>query len=191
MSPRPRDTSLGSGVYFKSEDYIGLRKRLVIWIVDLSVVAASIMISLFMGFFASLTIGNVEPYLTLACMIWIWLYMTAIKASPLRTLGYRAVGAKIITLRGEQPSVFRMTLRFSLWCLGLNYLLYDLLWTTFDDESQTLHDRFAGTCVVKASAKPIGTGEVHITRYTALGYNLAYEQVSHIRPKAQAAQLTT
>lgn len=189
MSPRPRDTSLGSGVYFKSEDYIGLGKRLVILVVDLSVVAASIVSSLLMGVIASLFFGDVEPLYVLACLIWIWLYLTAIKASPTRTLGYRAVGAKIITLRGEQPSIFRMTLRSSLWILGPFNLLYDLLWTTVDDESQTLRDRFAGTYVVKAGAEPIGKGEIHIARYTVLGYNFAYEHVSHIRPKAQAAQL--
>ena len=191
MSPRTRDTSLCTVLYFKPKDYVGFGKRLVILVVDLFVVAVSGVSSLFIGGFASVFFGDVVPLFVLACLVWIWLYMTAIKASPLRTLGYRAVGAKIVTLRAQRPSIFRMTFRFGLWRLEPFNLVYDLFWTTVDDERQTLRDRFAGTYVVDVNAEPLGEGEIHIARSTVLGYNFAYEYVSHIAPAPQAQQASS
>ncbi len=185
MNARPRDTSLGAGVYFKHEDYIGFGKRLVILAVDLTV----LVVVGFLLLFASVVIfaflkSETAPLFFYIWLGFIWLYMTAIKGSRLRTLGYRAVGAKIVTLRGQRPSLLRLTLRWGVWVLGLLVMLIDLLWTTIDDESQSLRDRFAGTYVVKHKAQPVGSGEVHIARCTALGYNFAYEHVTHIYSKA-------
>lgn len=70
-----------------------------------------------------------------------------------------------------------MTFRMLLWAFGPFNLLFDLLWSGIDDDRQTLRDRFAGTCVVKNRAEPIGTAEIHLTYYYAFGFALMYPRV--------------
>lgn len=77
--------------------------------------------------------------------------------------------------------MFRMTFRMLLWTFGPLNLLFDLLWSGIDDDQQTLRDRFAGTCVVRKRAKPIGTAEIHLIHYYAFGFALMFPRV--MRPR--------
>jgi uncharacterized RDD family membrane protein YckC len=115
------------------------------------------------------------------CLLIVWGYVVLLKPTRLRTVGYRVAGCRIVNLQGERPSVFRMTFRSLLWIMGPFNLLIDLFWCASDDDRQTLRDRFAGTCVIRNDARPVGTGEVHLTRFNALGYALAYPAVVHRR----------
>ena len=74
-----------------------------------------------------------------------------------------------------------MTFRLLIWLLGPFNLLFDLFWSSLDDDRQTLRDRFAGTCVFNNQAEPIGTAEIHLTHYNAFGFALIYSRV--MRPK--------
>lgn len=171
MTTRTRDTSLGVGVYFAPEDYVGILRRAVIVVVDLAV--------LVLLFFAVAVLGGVlNGTLTLVYLFCVWAYLTVVKASRIRTVGYRLTGARILNLRGTRPSVFRMTFRLLLWLLGPFNLVVDLLWSGIDKDRQTLCDRYAGTCVAKARAEPIGTAEVHLACYCALGLALWYPRVA-------------
>jgi len=175
MRAHTRDTSLGTGVYFSPGDYIGITRRMIILAVDVFVLVLGYIVfgTLYIGITGHDPSGTFHwSYLGLA-----WSYLTILKASRLRTVGYRLTGARILNLRGEQPSFLRMTFRLLLWLFGPFNLVFDLFWAGNDEDRQTLRDRFAGTCVVKRSAHPVGTGEIHFAYYNALGFNLMYPRV--------------
>lgn len=183
VTTRKRDTSLKTGVYFASDDYVGFMRRVVILLVDLAV-----LIGVY-GVFGTLFVGmSDDPSGTffLIYLLFAWAYLTVLKASSVRTLGYWVAGSKILNLRGERPSVFRMTCRLLLWGFGPFNLFFDLWWSVIDDDHQTLRDRFTGTCVVNNRAEPIGTGEIHFAYYNAFGFALMYPCVMHPKiPKSQ------
>ncbi|MCR9234446.1 MAG: RDD family protein [bacterium] len=176
MAGVSRDRSLGDGVYFAPEDYIGLRRRVVIFLVDATVLLGVLFALAFFSLFLSEDYVDEESgkglsWIWFAC---IWFYLTVIKASRLRTVGYWVTGARIITLRGTKPSVWRMTYRALLNFYSPLNLVYDLLWVGVDRDRQSLTDRFAGTCVVRKRAEPVGRAEIHYTYYTGMSFLYFY-----------------
>jgi len=65
-----------------------------------------------------------------------------------------------------------MTLRLFLWVLGPINIIADLIWVGIDQDRQSLRDRFASTCLVKANAVPIGEAPIHLSYYQAFGLSL-------------------
>ncbi len=181
MTARKRDTSLGTGTYFAPGDYVGIMRRLVILAVDLAVLVVLYFVFI-IGFFVVLgDEGDGGGWFMLTYAASVWLYMTLLKASKVRTVGYWLADARIVDLRGKRPSIFRMTLRAMLWVLGPFNLLFDLLWAGIDEDRQSLRDRFAGTCIIRHRAESIGTAEIHLMHYNAGGFALKYARV--MRPK--------
>ncbi|WP_298862434.1 RDD family protein [uncultured Gimesia sp.] len=178
MAQRKRDTSLGEGVYYAPGDYIGIWRRIVILVVDLVVLYAIYYSSA--SLCIALTNDLTDTYF-LYYYLFVWAYLTILKASKLRTAGYWLANARIVNLRGKRPSVFRMTYRLLFWLVGPFVFIFDLMWVATDDDRQTLRDRFAGTCVIKNNAESMGTAEIHMTYYSALGYNLMYPRVTRIK----------
>jgi uncharacterized RDD family membrane protein YckC len=171
MENPARDSSLGTGVYYLNEDYIGLGKRLLILAVDFCVIALGAWIT-------DLLWHSLPPNET-ATMVLGWgfpvsvlVYLTAIKASDIRTLGYRLIGVKVVTFKGKRPSVLRMIFRLFIWLLGPLNIVMDLIWVGIDQDRQALRDRFAGTCVVKVNASPIREAPIHLSLYNAFGLSL-------------------
>ena len=177
MTQRKRDTSLGEGVFYAPGDCIGILRRIVILIVDSVVLYAIYYASAYLCI--ALTNDLTDTYF-LYYYLFVWAYLTILKASKLRTVGYWLANARIVNLRGKRPSVFRMTYRLLFWVVGPFVFIFDLMWVATDDDRQTLRDRFAGTCVVKNNAEPMGTAEIHMTYYSALGYNLMYPRVMRL-----------
>jgi uncharacterized RDD family membrane protein YckC len=165
MGGAQRDCSLGEGVYFSPEDYIGFRRRLMIWLVDLIVVCMLWVMIKIVSF--GLTDGQdmTPDFVWQFCA---WAYLTVLRSSPVRTVGYWVTGARIVNLQGTRPSVFRMTYRLMLNLYSPFNILYDLLWVGVDQDHQSLTDRFAGTCVVRKNSRPVGRSEIHLAYYTAL-----------------------
>lgn len=182
MSQSRRDRSLGDGVYYAPDDYIGLAPRILILLVDFLVVAVIVFVTTIVW---ALLVGDPNRAFTAILILAIWLYVVFLKRSRFRTLGYRLTGAKLVTLKGQRPSLFMMTFRSLLWMFGPFNLLLDLMWCSADDDRQTMRDRFSNMCLVKHDASPIGTGEVHLAYFNALGYTLAYPRVVHPKPAAQ------
>jgi uncharacterized RDD family membrane protein YckC len=176
MTQRQRDRSLGDGVYFKSDDYVGLGPRIVILIVDTLVLVAIVWVIAFawMGFIGDY-IGGFSGIIALV----VWIYSVPLKRSKLRTIGYRLAGAKLVTLKGKRPSLFMLTLRSLLWMFGPWSLFFDWIWCGIDDDRQTIRDRFTSMCLVRNHASPIGSGEIHLAYFNAFGYSLAYPHVVH------------
>jgi uncharacterized RDD family membrane protein YckC len=169
--------TLGEGVYYATVDYAGILRRALGQAVDLGV-------TLFVGWvlFSAFAAGPPQadgfrkPFLmTLA---FAYIYLTVIKPSPLRSLGYMLTDTKVVTLRGQRPSILRMTFRLLLWILGPFNVLYDLIWMGISDDRQCLRDMYAGTYVIKAHAQPAGRGNIHLAPFFALGYALMYPKVT-------------
>jgi uncharacterized RDD family membrane protein YckC len=97
--------------------------------------------------------GLVDMYLTPGSILNFlvsWLYSASMESSPRQaTLGKRALGLKVTNTEGGRISFGQATGRHfgkyvSMIILFIGYLM--MLW---DDRKQTLHDKMAGTLVVK------------------------------------------
>jgi uncharacterized RDD family membrane protein YckC len=182
MTARQADHSLGDGVYYASVDYRGLTPRILIVIVDLVV--------LFAAFFAFAIAFDTfrrhgDRYAALSLLAFflaVFGYLTVLKAT-FGTAGYWLTGSRIVNLRGQRPSVLRMTLRLIMFLFFPISFIGDFIWCMVDEDRQTLRDRFAGTFVIRWYAEPIGNGAVHLTHYHAFGLALAYPCV--MRPKSR------
>jgi uncharacterized RDD family membrane protein YckC len=187
---------LGNGLYFARQDYAGLLRRLIIIVVDLLVivlvgflvlvvwaVASSaqqgpVLDFVWLGFAYFVWLGF--AYLGFAYFVWLgfaYLYLTLLRGSRLRTLGYILTGVKIVNLKGGRPSFFWMNLRLFLWISGPLNPIVDLLWFWSDENRQMLRDKLAGTYVVRKGAVPVGEGPIVASTLFLLGYTLVYPEV--------------
>ena len=179
---RQRDRSLGDGVYFAASNYVGLGPRIVILIVD--TVALGVILSVF-TFAWLVLVGTFDGAFQSLAILTMWPYSVPLKRSRFRTLGYRIAGARLVTLSGQRPSLFMMTVRSLLWLITPFNIVLDLIWCGIDEDRQTLRDRYTSMCVVHNDAVPVGTGEIHLTYFTAFGYAYFYPHV--VRPKTVEA----
>lgn len=99
------------------------------------------------------------------------------KRSKIRTIGYILTGVKIVNLKGEKPSIFKMILRASLLVIGPFELIIDIIWLTSEVTKQTLRDKYVGTYVVNLNAIPIGKGRLQNVTLGVMGWNLMYKEV--------------
>lgn len=183
MTTGHHDDSLGEGVYYAPEDYVGIMWRLVILIID----AAVLILLYFALAYVFFTMGSdwtetswlVGYWCTYVVML--WFYLAVLKPSKVRTVGYWLTRSQIVDLKGNQPSILRMTFRVVLWLFGPFNFLYDLVWAGADEDKRTLRDCFAGTCVIRFRAVPIGTGTVRLAYYNALALTLMYPRVMRLK----------
>lgn len=173
------DSSLGDGVFFAEADHAGFVRRFIAMAIDFTAMLVYGVIS--WCILAALIAYGIGSNLDLAFFgvfsLSAWLYLTVVKTSKLRTVGYRLTDMKIVNLKGKRPSIIRMTFRSLLWMIGPFNVLLDLMWLAADAEQQSLRDCFSGTCVVRNGAKPIGKGSVHLAYYTAMGMTMMYPRV--------------
>lgn len=189
MTSRKRDTSLGTGVYFAADDYVGFWRRILILVIDIAFIllVLSLLDMILLAIPAEQTSTTYNlPHIAIA-----WVYFTVIKASPVRTLGYRIARARIVDLRGQSPNLLRMTFRMLIIAFGpIGYTL-DFLWGFTDEDHQMLHDRLTGTCLINNKAQPLGEGEIHLAIYTVLGMFLMYPHVIHPSTRQAATSNST
>jgi uncharacterized RDD family membrane protein YckC len=99
------DQSLGDGVFFAPDSYAGVFRRISAMITDgliLLIVAIGLWIPLVILLWDPQT-GRTPEGLFL--LLWIpigWFYLTVIKRSRLRTIGYRLCGLQIVNTRIAQ-----------------------------------------------------------------------------------------
>ena len=180
MLQRQRDRSLGDGVYFAADDYIGLGPRIIILFVD--AVVLGLMVWILKSFWFHL-VGHYEMFAGVVVFA-VWLYLVPLKRSVFRTIGYQLTGVKLVNLKGQRPSLWLLTLRSLLWifCFNPANFILEYFWCSIDYDRQSIRDRITNTCLVKNDATPIGTGEVHFAYYFSFGYMLAYSHVVHPKP---------
>lgn len=154
-------------VIYRRSDYIGGFRHLIIFAVD-GVVLLILTTPLTM----------LSPWLAIPA---VWVYLAVLKPSRFRSPGYWVTNAKIVTLDGRQPSIFRMTLRLSwmmLWTIGWPISIYlDWLWVFIEEERQMLCDYVFQTRLVRHHAQPIGPGRIHYVFVTAPALAIGYARV--------------
>lgn len=165
------------GVIFDKEEYAGFIKRVVIAVVDLIFILVVLAAVLFIS---NNFISNKESFLNFNFVFFIFFsiwYLALVKRSKIRTIGYILTGVKIVNLKGEKPSIFKMILRASLLVLGPFELIVDIIWLTSEATKQTLRDKYVGTYVVNLNANPIGKGKLQNVTLGVMGWNLMYKEV--------------
>lgn len=173
------DNSLGDGVIFAADDYAGFVRRFVALAVDaaiLIVIVTIMWVGLAMVFWNAESKVNPEAVFFPACLGIAWLYLVPVKRSQFGTVAYRLLDMRIMTIKGQRPSLFIMTLRLVI-AIGWPFGLADFVWIGVDSERRSIHDCYAGTCVVRRSAKPLGVGPMHLTYYCGAGMTLVYPRV--------------
>jgi uncharacterized RDD family membrane protein YckC len=146
------------GVYFRREDYSSFWRRLVVDLIDISVVFA---VCLIITVSLSVMFPTIENRVILLTWIAVWFaYFVPLKRSRFRTVGYRVGRVRIVGMDGRIASWYSLTLRLLFAVLGpLNWLV-DLGWLSGDPHRQSLRDKFAQTYVVKMHANPAGRAQL-------------------------------
>ncbi|MCC9607319.1 RDD family protein [Blastopirellula sp. JC732] len=174
------DNSLGEADYYDERDYIGILRRLVIYAIDIFVLLMlGVAVGIPITITAVLEILPLDPGITfwLVYLLAIWTYLAPIKRTRFGTLGYLICGVRIVSATGAPPSLLVMTTRMVLWIANPFNTITDLCWIGLDSERQILRDCYLGNYLVNRNAQPIGSGPVHLTRYFAMGFAMAYPRV--------------
>ncbi|HXX35771.1 MAG TPA: RDD family protein [Thermodesulfobacteriota bacterium] len=195
----PADSNTENGVYYGTNDYGSLPRRCAAIAIDLIVlVMLWFLIAWIWSFFADLpgldrmakytwlSIAFVSPSYFWCCLFASYIYMTVVKASRLRSVGYRVTDLKVVNLKGVRPSVFQMTWRFILLVFGPIDLIADLIWLGGDDNRQTIRDKIAATYVIRSHAAPMGAGVIVRRKYFLLGWSFIFQEVSRSRMENNA-----
>jgi uncharacterized RDD family membrane protein YckC len=128
-------------------EYMGFWIRLVAYLID-SIV---IWIALVLLILIASPLGDTA--MVIAYLIWVvgtWLYFAYMESSELQaTLGKLALGMKVTDLNGERISFGKATGRFFGKIVSGLILYIGYLMIAWDARKQGLHDKMAGTLVVK------------------------------------------
>jgi len=116
-----------------------------------------------------------------------YVYLTVLKRSRIRTLGYILMGVRIVDIRGGRPSLLQMTVRMVPLLPVPWSFLFDLGWILDEPQRQTLRDKWAGTFVVGRKAKPIGTAPILYKRIGFAGLFLIFPEVDHARTTIESS----
>ena len=65
------------------------------------------------------------------------------------TVGKMVMGIKLINNQGDKVGLWDSLVRWIGYYLSVTFLFIGFLWSLFDQDSQTWHDKIAGTYVVK------------------------------------------
>ena len=170
------DQATPTGVYYDRKDYAGVARRLLIDLIDVPV---ALILSVLVGSAASTLMPGAEQgpiVLLLFGAVW-FAYFVLLKRSRFRTLGYMALGAKIVSLKGGQPGILSLLGRLLFAFAGpLNFLI-DLFWLTGDPNRQAIRDKLAGTYVIRLHATPAGSGPIMIRTYMFWGMTFLFREV--------------
>ncbi|HVE39275.1 MAG TPA: RDD family protein [Planctomycetota bacterium] len=171
MDADPGKRAPEMGPYYAPDDYAGIFRRVVILVVDGLALGLSGLVALALS-----ELLHTRAFV-LGWLVFAYVYLAFLEATPIGTLGFLVTGVKVVTLKGERPSLLRMTFRLLLWILGPINFLIDLYWMTGDDFRQTLRDKCAGTLVIRKAAVPAGQGEITLKRYTLLSYCFVFYEI--------------
>jgi len=182
------------GVYYRQSDYASLLKRIIAAGVDCFVlIILAVIISFIWPLFFEqpdfdiaadfgwMALAFFSPGFFWTCTIIAYCYLSIIKPSYLRTIGYRIAKLKIVNMKGCRPSLLQMTWRFLLLIFGPFHILIDLFWLGGgDDDRQALRDKMAGTYVVAANSLPVGSGPFKYANYNFLGFAFIFREVKRM-----------
>jgi uncharacterized RDD family membrane protein YckC len=130
----------------------GLGRRLGSLVYEALLLAAVVFVAAFL--FVSVTqypsrTGALRPvfqlFLIVVCAVyflWFWLHGG-------QTLAMKTWGVQLVAANGERLTLGRATLRLALAALGLSLGGASIVWALIDRERQFLHDRLAGTRLLR------------------------------------------
>lgn len=125
------------------------------WIRLAAIFIDSLVISILNGFIASLMgdpFYNPEPDANQSSIFTLagWLYFAIMESSGRQaTLGKMALGIRVVDQEGERISFAKATGRYFAKILSALILLIGFIMAAFDQRKQALHDRLAGTYVLR------------------------------------------
>lgn len=172
------------GVYYSRDDYAGFWRRLLVDIIDFTLLLVAIV---------TFTLGTalILPTAEQALHVFFWsgivlgfVYLVLLKHSRFRTLGYAMGGIRIVSIHGERPSLWSLTIRALFAVFGPFNMLIDVIWLTNDERRQALRDKFAHTYVIRDGAAPMGQGAIMYTPYSIFGTNFLFAEVRPVRDEA-------
>jgi len=180
QNPTCERESLGEGVYYAPQDYASLRARLVIIVIDLTLlIFCSLLISGILSEIGKVLYGL--EYISLSfnytLLFLSYLYLAVLKPTRHGTLGYWLKGYKVINLQGKRPSFWQMTYRFVLLIFGPFHIVVDYFWLGGDEHRQTFRDKLVGTYVIRQYATPLGRGQVALVPYFFWGLSFLFREV--------------
>ncbi|MCP4160912.1 MAG: RDD family protein [Deltaproteobacteria bacterium] len=146
------------GIYYHESDYASIKRRIVSIIIDIMVI---VMISCIVLIITRLFNDNLN--LKSNCFFLValsFLYLTFLKRSRFRTVGYILMGIKVVNLRGGKPSLYSMFMRVIMLIIGTYDIPKSIDLAKTDLTKQTLRDKFLGHYVVNVKARPIGSGPI-------------------------------
>jgi uncharacterized RDD family membrane protein YckC len=171
------------GVVYRWEDCAGFFRRCLATATDAFVLLATAALSIPLGalwFVFDPQLKGFRPLFFLLWSVFAYLYLVILGPTKIGTLGFILAGVKVVDLKGKQPSLPRMTLRFFLLgfaLLGPIYILLDLLWLGADGCRQTLLDKATGTYLVRKQAMPFLDGVQTMVAYQFFGLSLMFPEV--------------
>jgi uncharacterized RDD family membrane protein YckC len=175
-------------VYFDRRDYAGPVRRAVIVCIDgFAVIVLCLVVLVGIGtvWFMRYPRSDLPPQAWWVALTSAYVYLTLLKRSRIRSLGYILTGVRILDIEGRRPSLLQMTVRI-LPVLPVPWsFLFDLGWMVDEPQRQTLRDKWAGTFVVRRKAQPIGTGPVQYKRIGLGGIFLIFPEVSRVEEAPQ------
>ena len=115
-------TTAEKGVIYSASDRIGIGGRFLIIVIDSSIVLIAGIACLELS--RHFDPGNAF----LAWLIFTISYLIVLKATPLRTIGYRVCGAKLVDMQGATPNVLRIICRLLLTQIGICNPILDPFW---------------------------------------------------------------
>jgi len=169
------------GVLYAPVDLVSLPRRYLIMIID---VTALLALGLILACLADSETSNSLVFVWIGLVLF---YLVILKRSRLRTLGYRVVGAKIVSLRGKPPSLLRMLFRALLTQIGPANPLFDVIWSGNRD-NRTMRDMLGGTYVVNVDAQPSRRGRIVYSHMFIFGYSFMYREVQDSTPGYDTSQ---
>jgi uncharacterized RDD family membrane protein YckC len=170
------------GVYYRTQDYVGVVRRVLIDLVDIPLAGAA---SALLTYAAGRAWSRLEDVPLVAFLVWgaVWFgYFVLLKRSRFRTLGYIATGARVVDLAGQRPSITRLVGRLLFAVVGPLNAVVDLFWLTGDPNRQALRDKFAGTYVVRVGVDAAGNGRFIRRTYMIWGLTFVFTEVDRGAP---------
>ncbi len=176
-------------VCFDRRDYAGPARRLISLCVDYVaaiVLSFGVLIGVLYIYFLRYPERDLPPQAMWVVPVVAYLYLTVLKRSRIRSLGYILTGVRIVDIRGGRPSLLQMTVRM-LPMLPVPWsLLFDLGWMVDEPQRQTLRDKWAGTFVVRRKAQGIGTAPIQYKRIGFGGLFLIIPEVGRTDSTSQS-----
>jgi len=171
-----------TGVYYPDVCYIKLSDRIKILIWDGLFLFIIYLGMLYLFSHISDTMDELYANCSYFMPLVTFCYLAFVKRTNFGGVGYWAIDAKLVDIKGGRPSIFKTVLRSLFLLFGPINLLIDYIWLYDDKNKQTIRDKIIGTYVVRKDAMPCGEGPIYYSKYFMFGWFFMFPEVK--RPGA-------